>query len=138
MTSPKNTLQFSIRTKQRVDVAPLLYKKNTNPVSVRSLTDGRLDYKLFKKPFKYSQEEVDWLEHQNEIYYQETPRDDPSWLKDRLKGQDSCTWCSNTLTLEFNSARSGFQVACSYCGMAGACESEATAAIDAFNQTAIL
>ena len=77
------------------------------------------------------------MDHQ-QVDLTEVPRESPDWLKDRLKGHNSCTWCSNTLTLEFNGPRSGFQVACSYCGFAGPCESEAIAAIDAFNQTAVM
>ena len=134
MTAPKNTLQFSIRTKHRVDAAPILYRKNPYPIPSWSKKN---EYALFKKPFKYSQEELDWMDHQK-VHLTEVPREDPSWLRDRLKGDMTCTWCSNTLSLEFNSTRSGFQVACSSCGMAGPCESEAATAIDAFNQTSII
>ena len=136
MTSPKNALQFSISTKQRIDIAPPAFKKNMRRVSVNSLTDGPISYTFSKGPVKYSDEEIDWMNHQ-QVQLTEVPREDPSWLRDRLKGDTQCGWCSNTLTLEFNSARSGFQIACSYCGMAGPCESEATTAIDAFNQTSI-
>jgi hypothetical protein len=132
MTAPKKTLQFSIRTKQRVDVAPAIFKKKYKQAFVSPTTSELTRFS--GKPFRYSEEEIDWMNHQ-EVQLTEVPREDPSWLRDRLKGDTQCGWCSNTLTLEFNSTRSGFQIACSYCGMAGPCESEATAAIDAFNQT---
>ena len=134
MTAPKKTLQFSIRTKQRIDVAPPVFKKKYSRTFI-SPTVNELT-RFSRKPFRYSEEEIDWMNHQ-QVQLTEVPREDPSWLRDRLKGDTQCGWCSNTLALEFNSTRSGFQIACSYCGMAGPCESEATAAIDAFNQTSV-
>ena len=135
MTAPKKTLQFSIRTKQRIDAAPPTFKKNLSQnfasPTIKELT------RFSGKPFRYSEEEIDWMNYQ-QVQLTELPREDPNWLKDRLKGDLYCYWCNNTLTLEFNSARSGFQVACSYCGMAGPCESEAITAIDSFNQTSIV
>lgn len=136
MKLPKGTLRFSVRTKKKIRRTPWYSRKHTRPVSVSSLTDGPLEY----NPSIYSKDEIDWLDHKTtlpgETEFREAYGSD--WLEKKLGAPPTCMWCSNTLTLEFNSSRSGFQIACSYCGLAGPCESDTETAIDAFLQVAIV
>ena len=139
MTAPKGTLEFSIKTKKRFENIPPYWNYRANPlntVSVRSLTDGPLPY----SSSIYSKEEIEWIGNNTNLPGETEYRKSygENWLKGKLELDPVCTWCSSTLTLEFNSSRSGFQVTCSYCGLTGPCEGQADMAVDAVLQVAII
>ena len=132
MKAPKGTLKFSVRTKKKIINVTSYYRNPIRNVSVSSLTDGPLTY----NPSIYSKDEIDWLSHNTDLPGETEFRDayGNNWLAEQLETDPVCAWCSNTLTLEFNTTRSGYQITCSYCGMTGPCESEPNGAADAFLQ----
>jgi hypothetical protein len=136
MITPKGTLKFSLKTKKKIERIPSYSKNWRRTVSIRSLTDGPLTY----NPSIYSKNELDWTDHKTTLPGERESIEtcENGSLENKLGTPPICTWCNNTLTLEFNSYRSGFQITCSYCGMTGPCESEANSAIEAFMQVAII
>ena len=55
-----------------------------------------------------------------------------SWLEEQFGSDIFCGWCANSLTLEYNQARSGWQIQCPYCGAKGPCEGDPQAAADGY------